>query len=63
MSLLKPHKSELPQSPTPLPSNFSDNRPIIGPTVILDRQDKQTNDIITHQVLVQWEGYPPEEAT
>lgn len=63
VSLLKPHKGELPKDPTTLPSHFIDNHPILKPTAILDRRDKQSNDTFTPQVLIQWEGCPPEEAT
>lgn len=61
--LLKPHKGELPQSPTPLPSHSIDNHPIMRPTTILDKRNRQINDTFTPQVLVQWEGCPPKEAT
>jgi len=62
-SVLKAHSGSPPQEPGTLPLGTYNNGPLLSPLVILGTRETTTNDSPQLEVLVQWQGLSPEEAT
>ena len=62
-SLLKPHVGPPPAESGQLPVDSLGNNPILTPLVILDKRIVIVNGSPQQQVLVQWTGLAPEEAS
>jgi len=62
-SVLKAHSGSPPQEPGTLPLGTYNNGPLLSPLIILDTRETTANDSPQLEVLVQWQGLSPEEAT
>ncbi|PNX92763.1 Ty3/gypsy retrotransposon protein [Trifolium pratense] len=62
-SLLKQHRGPLTAAPDDLPPSNVDNQPVIQPLAILDSRTDHNINPPQRQVLVQWLGLLPEDAT
>lgn len=64
VSLLKRHTGELPKTtPLPLPPLSKDHHPILTPLAVLDKRTITTDSQQIDQVLIQWNGTQPKDAT
>ncbi|KAI5439522.1 hypothetical protein KIW84_025066, partial [Lathyrus oleraceus] len=62
-SLLKLYKGPIPPHILQLPPDSIDNSPVVSPLVILDTRIVDTAGVPCKQVLVQWNGLPPEDTS
>ncbi|WVZ13293.1 hypothetical protein V8G54_017823 [Vigna mungo] len=62
-SVLKPHHGPPPSVAGTLLSNHYKNGPLVNPLVILGTRENNSSDSPHLEVLVQWQGLSPEEAT
>lgn len=62
-SLLKPHVGSTPAESRQLPADSLENHPLLSPLAVLDSRTIITEGISQQQVLVQWTGLAPEEAS
>ena len=62
-SLLCPHYGPLVLDTNPLPPHVVHNHPILEPLVKLDSKFDSSTTLPTRMVLIQWQGFPPKEAT
>ena len=62
-SLLRPHYGPLVLDTNPLPPHAVHNYPILKPLVVLNSKFDSSTSPPTRMVLIQWQGFPPEEAT
>ena len=62
-SLLKPYLGPIPADAPFLPKDSTDNHPIVTPLAILNSRIISVNGQQMQQVLVQWNGLPPEDTT
>ncbi|XP_017408769.2 uncharacterized protein LOC108321509 [Vigna angularis] len=62
-SILKPHHGPPPSVAGTLPSSNYNNGPLLSPLVILGTRENISGESSHLEVLVQWQGLPPEEAT
>ncbi|XP_058784803.1 uncharacterized protein LOC131659663 [Vicia villosa] len=62
-SLLKPYLGPIPPDAPILPHDSVDNHPIVTPLAILNSRIISVNGQQIQQVLVQWNGLPPEDTT
>lgn len=63
ISLLKPHKGEMPSTISHLPPNSLDKKHVVKPLAILDKQTVLDDSTQKQQVLVEWNSLRPEDAT
>lgn len=63
VSILRQYIGDLPSCPLPLPPISNKHHPILTPLAILDWRTVNTGSNQIEQVLVQWEGTQPNEAT
>ncbi|WVZ18566.1 hypothetical protein V8G54_005888 [Vigna mungo] len=61
--VLKPHHGPPPSVVGTLPSNHYKNGPLVNPLVILGTRENNSSESPHLEVLVQWQGISPEEAT
>ncbi|PNX73902.1 transposon Ty3 gag-pol polyprotein, partial [Trifolium pratense] len=62
-SLLKPYLGPIPPDAPILPNDSVDNHPTVTPLAILNSRIISVNGQQMQQVLVQWNGLPPEDTT
>ncbi|PKA64490.1 putative mitochondrial protein [Apostasia shenzhenica] len=63
VSLLKPYKQNPRFHPTQLPEGLAEGQPLVQPLAILRKRMVHQESRVEEQLLVQWEGWNPEDST